>query len=365
MSARYASLLRMLALLAAFQRAAGSLDVAADETGASLLSLIRMAAGHDLLPLLGVAIADGRLRHVPEPVRSDLLRAAELNRDRNHRIRAETDILLADCRAVGVLPVLLKGAAMLRQADDSYLAGRLVGDIDFLVPAQAMPALARRLAERGFASNPGLEQDAPELKHYPRLIAGDCLAPLEMHRELAEVAWRHVLPAADVLRRAVRTGEPAGAWLRMCVSDRLLHAFIHDQLDNRGWWHGHAALRTLHDVTCLLTGPEQPDWVQMDACLAEPRLRARFRIWLSWLGCLQPDILPSLPFRPDARAIRYARATAGDEGLWRWWLAEAAAELEQLRDSRVYRRRAWRRLLTPAAWRERGQRLLLRLRESR
>jgi len=102
----------------------------------------------------------------------------------------------------------------------------------------------------------------------------------------------------------------------------------------------------------------------MEQQLAGRKLFGRFRIWLSWLAQLYPQLLPVLPFALKPEAERYARAMARGEVFWRGLLADLLAELEQLSGSSLYRRRACQRVLTPAAYRERLGRLLARLRHA-
>jgi len=337
-------------------------DFSADTDNADLLTLVRTAVDHGLVALLGRAIVDGRLLGVPEPVQSDLVRAAQLNAARNQQFQHELEQLLVLCQSLGLRPVLLKSTAMLLRPRPHYLTDRLIGDLDMLLPEHDIAVLADALRARGFASDAQGEADSPLLKHYPRLAAGDRIAPIEIHRDLAEVAWRDVLPGIHALRNACPLTLAADA---LSAEDRLLHAFIHDQLDNRGWWHARAELRTAGDVVHeLVQAGLDYDWSYIDHQLAGRQLNQRFRIWLSWLARLYPQLLLMLPFEPQAGADRYARALLQGAGFWRGVRADFQAEQEQLIASSLYRRRACQRVLAPAAYRERWQRLLARWRHA-
>lgn len=357
--------LHALRLLAGLQSSSSDpLDFLAAENADMLLALIRAAVDNGLVALLGRAILDGRLPAVPEPVRTDLMQAAFLNSERNQQFQREALQLLNLCASLGQAPVLLKSTALLLAPRDHYLMDRLIGDLDILLPEADIAVLAAALKAQGFMGDVRGELDAPLLKHYPRLLAADRMAPVEIHRELAEVAWRDVLPGVDALAHACRLPAHDSAF---CLSpeDRLIHAFVHDQLDNRGWWHARVELRGAYDAVHELTHSAHAcDWQYIERQLARRQLVTRFRIWLSWLAELYPVLQPQLPFALQPEAVRYARAAARGDVFWRGVLADFRAELEQLSMSSLYRRRAWQRLCTPAAYRERLGRLRARMRHA-
>ncbi|MEK6787582.1 MAG: nucleotidyltransferase family protein [Pseudomonadota bacterium] len=358
--------LSALQFLAGLQSSSSdTLDFSADIEADRLLALVRTAVDHGLVALLGRAILDGRLLAVPEPVRSDLVHAARLNGERNQQFQRELLQLIALCSSLGIRPVLLKSTALLLNPREHYLTDRLIGDLDILLPEQDIATLADALRARGFINEASAEADSAWLKHYPRLAADDHLAPIEIHRNLAEVAWRDVLPGQLAVRNAWRlmvSAEAAG----LSAEDRLLHSFIHDQLDNRGWWQAKVELRGAFDAAHeLMHAGRAYDWQYLEQQLAEQKLIRRFRIWLSWLAQLYPPLRPLLPFALQPEAERYARAIKRGDVFWRGLLADLMAELEQLAASSLYRRRACQRVLMPAAYRERLGRLLARLRHAR
>lgn len=352
---------------------------AASETSPQQLNglhaLIMLSVDECLLPLLGRATAEGRLTDVPEPVHGHLLQAAALNEQRNIRIRIETQALIQLCNRLDIVPVLLKSTAQLMQPRVAYLQDRLIGDIDLLISPAQIPVLAAKLLSLGFASDPRGEADSDVLKHYPRLIAPDRIAPIEIHRCLAEVCWAQVL-SPDLLRSAQEVrhmpllaelampGQP-GADLVYAVpalAHRVVHTFIHDQLDNGGWWHARVDLRGVYDVVHdLMHAQSAPDWAAIEQLLAGAGLWLRFQIWASWLADLYPGLETCLPFPLRPERQRYLRHAECRPGLWSWLAAAIAGELEQLYRSPAYRRRALRRILTLGAYRHRLDLLKSRL----
>lgn len=355
--------LRALHVLAGLQSSSSDpLDLSADAD--FLLVLVRTAVDHGLIALLGRAILDGRLQAVPEPVCADLIQAARLNSERNQQFQREALQLINLCAGLGLMPALLKSTALLLEPREHYLMDRLVGDLDILLPEADISVLVTALQTLGFVCDARGEIDSPWLKHYPRLVAMDHMAPIEIHRNLAEVAWRDVLLGVDALAHA----QKLGAYLsgtRLSPEDRMIHAFVHDQLDNRGWWYAKVELRGAYDAVHELVHADQAyDWLYIERQLASHHLFERFQIWLSWLAQLYPQLAQLLPFAPKAEAVRYARVAARGDIFWRGLWADLIAELEQLLSSSLYRQRAWHRVCTPAAYRERLGRLRARFRHA-
>lgn len=140
---------------------------------------------------------------------------------------------------------------------------RFVGDLDLLVPHERLDAAQAQLFGIGaetvpFAlssSNPRVNQRgvAPPKHHLPKIIHSDWELPVELHFEVGRTPMDQILPAKDVLSRALATEH--GQLMVMSPEDRACHLIAHanhhdGEADLRSWidW---TALRDRCDLAAL------------------------------------------------------------------------------------------------------------------
>ena len=197
---------------------------------------------HTQLEALGVLDA------VPPRVRTHLWADHCVAADHARRVRWEIDRLHRALTPLGIPWALLKGAAYIA-ADLPPAQGRLLADVDVLVPRHALPAVESQLRLHGWQMPPQTPYDA----HYYRAWMHE-LPPLHHELRGGTLDVHHtLLPLTDplhpdgdaLLARRVTAG--AGAAM-LAPPDLVLHSVLHGFRSGE-FQHG---LRDVLDVYELL-----------------------------------------------------------------------------------------------------------------
>ncbi len=212
--------------------------------------LLRVARRANLLGRLADGVRKTDFFHgLPAPVRNQLDSAAVLTAHQREAIGWETEHIARALAPVGGAVILLKGAAYVLSGRAAAI-GRMFGDVDILVPPEALAATEAALMTRGWASG---HLDSYDEHYYRRWMHE---IPPMTHRERGTVIDVHhnilpsttrTMPDAQLLRDA---SEPiAGSMFRvLCPVDMLIHSAVHlfheSELQN--------GLRDLFDLDALL-----------------------------------------------------------------------------------------------------------------
>lgn len=190
-----------------------------------------------------------RLNGLPLPEQvGDVLRIAEFNAE-IARTRAlwEVEMMRRALAPIGVPLVLLKGSAFLA-AGLSAGQGRLVGDLDILVPRKDLPQVEAELLQAGWE---WLKSDAYDDRYYrtwmhelPPLIHRDRDVMIDVHHTILPLTARPTPDSAAMIRDSV---EIAPGLRMLCPADMIVHAAAHLLAD--GDLSG--GLRNLWDIRCL------------------------------------------------------------------------------------------------------------------
>jgi hypothetical protein len=209
---------------------------------------IALANLHRLTPALYEAMdSNGTLEVAPASVRGYLRFLHDSNARRNSAIRRQVEELARTLAEVQIRPVFLKGAATLFDGPYFGLGGRMIGDVDVLIPRQAVERGLAVLCASGYRL----------IRRYPvtHNAFGDLVkdgAPAAIDVHLDPIDAPHVMYGTELRATAfeVRYGE-----LHLMIPDRtyrvlhnLLHAEIHDV---GGYYHGRLLLRDLHEFAVM------------------------------------------------------------------------------------------------------------------
>ena len=191
--------------------------------------VVRVARSSQLLGTLAARLElAGRLDACPEPVRNHLRAAAIEARFLRHMALVETEHVARALRACSVPFALLKGASYIA-ADLPVASGRMLRDVDVLVPRARLAEVEAALIHAGWRADETL--DAYDQRYYrawshqlPPMRRIDAPLEIDVHHAILPPTGR-VRPDMDALWRDARTTRRG--WTVPEPADQVVHAAVH------------------------------------------------------------------------------------------------------------------------------------------
>jgi hypothetical protein len=191
---------------------------------------------------------------VPDDVRAYLSFIHEGNCERNARLSGQIFELVVALNALGIAPVLTKGAGELWKSSGEDIS-RMMYDIDITVSREELASTERCFAGLGYSRIHGVGW-----------ARGQDAASVDIH--FPPGRFPEYWPDPQICEQQFEKRSRAGASaLVPSPTLRLTHLIVHDMIKNGGWWLGKIDLRSLFEITQLLK-TEEIDWVVARSVLA-------------------------------------------------------------------------------------------------
>jgi hypothetical protein len=178
-----------------------------------------------------------------------------LNQQRNAILASAICDIIAALNRAGMTPLLMKGAANLLDGLYPDPSARVIGDIDVLVPPDAVNPASQVLAGIGYRAE--AEQPSPPYRwiviapnphhHLPPRTNEQTGAGGELHRELVPFYLARLINGKEAMARALLRNRGGMRYHMLSPTDRVLHnivhALAHAQVYPEGYKTGPADLR--------------------------------------------------------------------------------------------------------------------------
>jgi len=224
-------------------------------------------------------------RNVPADVAAYVNHLFGRNLIRNARLETQLTEFVTALNEDSIIPVLLKGAALLATRDKASAALRLISDLDILVaPNEFERALecSGRLGYRIHYRSPS--QDP---KCYADLERSDNVGMIDLHRERPGHKFFYRSHAEVTQYCKLLSGE-VGTFYVPTSSYQALILVFHDAFQDYDYWLGTIDLRHLLDLRDLIRSQDGADWHELanlaPSRLAQNALAAHFLTLSSLLG---------------------------------------------------------------------------------
>lgn len=227
-------------------------------------AVLRIANDQLVSPALWVALRRRNLAtNLPDDVRKYLYEIHRLNRDRNEGLRLQALEALRSLNALGVVPVLLKGAISLFSEIYDDPGSRVMLDLDILVPQDKAQDCWNKLRELGY-SPLDCKRDFSCHHHLEPLQRLGGYGTIEIHRRAFSEKAERIVPPEWIWTRC-RPMTDAG--VAFCVPDptfQVLHNVLHAAVDHGGFQRASGSLRSLHELALTATlYRDSIDWKQL------------------------------------------------------------------------------------------------------
>lgn len=262
--------------------------------------VLQLANAHYVGPAMFAALRDAdAIGDLPEPVRDYLAFLHACNAKRNAVLAGEAAEIIRAFNSLGINPILLKGGLTLFDGLYDDPGVRMIGDLDFLLPASGLMQSFEALDAMGYRLINRFPEGHHAFGEFAR--AGDPAA-IDVHTELVDAAY--VLPAAEIWSRAVALVSDGAAMCAPAPTDRILHHLLHAQIHYLGnFYRGRFELRQLYEFARLakVLGAEI-DWNFIATRLKRYRLEIPLQSYLLLGNRLlgMPWPLPEPPQRTAA-----------------------------------------------------------------
>ena len=218
--------------------------------------IIAMADRQNIAPALWAALSKRALAALlPAKARGTLFKQHLLNTFKNKAFKDQAVALVRQFNAVGIEPVLLKGAVSLFLATFDDPGARVMADLDILVPAQSAQACWEALCAAGYQpidDKFNVTVDYARHHHLRPLYRPNYYGTVEIHREALPESAARILPTALVWAEAEPVVNPFGVAMKApSPSHRVLHNLLHSGLINGTYARGAPALRSLHELAAM------------------------------------------------------------------------------------------------------------------
>lgn len=210
---------------------------------------------------------------IPEEVVQAFKEIYELNRQRNLQILKQIDDITAVLNKENIQPVFLKGTANLLDGLYGDVGERMIGDIDFLVREDEFLKTANILESDGYQHAVNIYEDLKSRKHYPSLYKEGEIATVEIHRlPVREEHSKKFKPEVVLNDKIEMPGKP-GIYVPS-DAHKLIHTFIHSQLDDWGHAYKQSSFRGYYDLYLLSKR------VDISSLVDQTGYRRKFISWL-------------------------------------------------------------------------------------
>jgi hypothetical protein len=194
---------------------------------------------------------------LPEDVVTYVQELHDRNEIRNERLNAQLEEAVLALNGVGIIPLLIKGAAMLATSQPSVRALRLMSDLDLIVRPDEIDAAKKGLAAIGYSVD--YEADGRQTKRYADLKRSSDVGMIDLHQQLPGHSFfqqtpEELQPHLHVIHLGAATALVPSPALRALV------LVVHDQFQDYDYWAGRIDLRHLLDLRELLTAPDSLQW---------------------------------------------------------------------------------------------------------
>lgn len=221
---------------------------------------VNLADHHLVLQSLYPKIRDHNLEvFFPEEAVNHLKYIFELSTERNLEIIQQSDRLTGVLRKNGITPLYMKGVGNILDGIHKYPGERILHDIDILVSEESYEFAAETLLNDGYKSN---YQYNPEYKsnhrHYPILYKSGEPVYVELHWMPVGKSFSKYFNTKMIFEKAIH---PTSRQDCLVMSDehKIIHNFMHAQLDHMSRFYAREFMRNLYDLHLLSkrTDPEK------------------------------------------------------------------------------------------------------------
>jgi phosphoribosylpyrophosphate synthetase len=211
-------------------------------------NVVKVSTAHFVFPALYINLREVNfLNYLPNDLVAYMQHITNLNRERNQQIIDQTKELNTLLLSNNITPIFLKGVSYLLEGLYIDIAERMVGDIDFIVSKKDYKKTAKVLHEFGYETVLKTDNHFPQFKHYPRIHKKNCIAAVEIHKELLEEKYSDEFNYNTVSKKIFSLNN----FTVLGFEDQLNLSIISKQINDDGQLYKTISLKNTYDIFLL------------------------------------------------------------------------------------------------------------------
>jgi hypothetical protein len=223
------------------------------------LAVLELANNTLTTPFL-IDLVDQPDQSVPQDVKVFVREIYRRNAIRNELLRAQLEEAVAALNERDVIPVLLKGAAILATAVPERRATRIMADLDILVDPDQVETALQALADLDYQSHFRTPPDSR--KQYTDLKRARDVGMIDLHQGAPGPDYFY-RPSGKLLDHCTRVSVGRGTAYLPTPTFEAFMLIIHDQFQDHDYWVGEIDVRHLVELRDLANAPEGIDWARL------------------------------------------------------------------------------------------------------
>ena len=165
---------------------------------------------------------------------------------------AQVEDITRSLNGHNIFPIYLKGVAHLLKGLYIDPAERMIGDIDFLVPADQMVVAAEILIQEGYIPLVQYHKESfNSIKHFPRLQNFDYVAAVEIHKEVLYHPKHTEFKGIEIINDKVEVSVSEGLAYVPSNKHLIIHNVYNNQINDKASLYGNIILRQMYDLSLL------------------------------------------------------------------------------------------------------------------
>jgi hypothetical protein len=226
--------------------------------------LIEASSYHYVTPFLAWSLQNNE-KAEPE-VKEYLAAVLVLNTQRNQQLMLVIQRVAQALNAIGIVPILFKGAAHLTNALYPSQGLRVAGDIDLLLPVGRALEMGKALEQAGLSAEETSVFIKMENSYLPRFRDPATGALLDIQSGIAPRQWQAIVEPVGFEARC-RLVALGGAEVRIPdPADLVAHSIVHNQIKDKCYERNIVQLRQLLDLDFLCDRYEREiDWIELES----------------------------------------------------------------------------------------------------
>jgi len=226
-------------------------------------------------------IRKGVLTNIPNEPQQYMSSLYRLNARRNSSLSTQVEEAIRVLNGCGIVPVLLKGAAYLKEGIYRDPAARIFSDLDLLIREAEIPMALETLNGIGYRANEEGMDYYTEHRHVPPIFRPGDYGAIELHRRCVRRNLEDVLQHEAVWECSVEKNREGMQYRVLSPTHMVMLSFLHSHIIDRFGETFTIGLRPIQDLLALDTAYGRfIDWDEIHAQLNERGLRKRLQEYL-------------------------------------------------------------------------------------